>query len=98
MDDIIKSLYLRLDANTSTLAHSAIGQILVQIIYSFGRLVSKEEIFKSYARLPNISQADESQLFEILEGLVDSDIRNRDGPYYLSPNNKAKLTKNFGTS
>ena len=60
MDEIIKSLYLRLDANSSTLAHSAIGQILVKIIYSFGRQVSKEEIFMSYAKLNNISKTDES--------------------------------------
>lgn len=32
MDEIIKSLYLRLDANTSTLTRSAIGQILVKIL------------------------------------------------------------------
>ena len=65
MDEIIKSLYLRLDANSSTLARSAIGQILVKIIYSCERLVSKEEIFKAYAQLNNISKADENQLFEI---------------------------------
>lgn len=93
MDEIIKSLYLRLDANTSTLARSAIGQILVKIIYSFGRQVSKEDIFKTYAQLNNISKADESQLSEILEELVDKDIRKRDGKYYLSTNKKDRIKK-----
>ena len=95
MDEIIKSLYLRLDANSSTLAHSAIGQILVKIIYSFGRQVSKEEIFMSYAKLNNISKTDESLLLEILEGLVDKDIRKRDGKYYLSTNKKEKIKKSI---
>ena len=93
MDEMIKSLYLRLDANTSTLARSAIGQILVKIIYSFGHQVSKEEIFKTYAQLNNISKADESQLSEILEELVDKDIRKRDGKYYLSTNKKDRIKK-----
>lgn len=93
MNEMIKSLYLRLDANTSTLARSAIGQILVKIIYSFGHQVSKEEIFKAYAQLNNISKADESQLSEILEELVDKDIRKRDGKFYLSTNKKDRIKK-----
>lgn len=92
MDEIIKSLYLRLDANTSTLTRSAIGQILVKIIYSLGRLVSKEEVFKAYAQLNNINKADENQLLEILEELVNKDIRKRDGKYYLSTNKKVSRT------
>lgn len=95
MDEIIKSLYLRLDANTKTLTRSAIGQILVKIIYSLGRLVSKEEIFKAYAQLNNINKADENQLFEILEELVDKDIRKRDGKYYLSTNKKERIKKSL---
>lgn len=95
MDEIIKSLYLRLDANTSTLTRSAIGQILVKIIYSLGRLVSKEEVFKAYAQLNNINKADEKQLLEILEELVNKDIRKRDGKYYLSTNKKEKIKKSL---
>lgn len=95
MDEIIKSLYLRLDANTSTLTRSAIGQILVKIIYSLGRLVSKEEVFKAYAQLNNINKADENQLLEILEELVNKDIRKRDGKYYLSTNKKEKIKKSL---
>lgn len=77
MDEIIKSLYLRLDANTSTLTRSAIGQILVKIIYSFNGLVSKDEIFKTYAQLNNISKTNEKELLEILEELVDKDIKKK---------------------
>ena len=95
MDEIIKSLYLRLDANTSTLTRSAIGQILVKIIYSLGRLVSKEEVFKAYAQLNNINKADENQLLEILEELVNKDIRKRNGKYYLSTNKKEKIKKSL---
>lgn len=95
MDEIIKSLYLRLDANTSTLTRSAIGQILVKIIYSFDRLVSKDEIFKAYAQLNNISKTNEKELQEILEELVDKDIRKRDGKYYLSTNKKDKIQKSL---
>ena len=79
MDEIIKSLYLRLDANTSTLTRSAIGQILVKIIYFLDGLVSKEEIFKAYAQINGIGKADEQQLEEILEELVDKDIKKRSG-------------------
>lgn len=95
MDEIIMSLYLRLDANASTLTRSAIGQILVKIIYSLGGLVSKEEIFEAYAQLNNINKADENQLLEILEELVDKDIRRRDGKYYLSTNKKDRIKKSL---
>ena len=93
MDEIIKSLYLRLDANTSTLTRSAIGQILVKIIYSLDGQVSKEEIFKAYAQINGIGKADEQQLEEILEELVDKDIKKRSGKYYLSSNKKTKISK-----
>lgn len=95
MDEIIRSLYLRLDANSSTLTRSAIGQILVKIIYSSGQLVSKEEVFKAYAKLNNINKADENQLLEILEELVNKDIRKRDGKYYLSTNKKERIKKSL---
>lgn len=95
MDKIITSLYLRLDANTSTLTRSAIGQIIVKIIYSFNRSVSKYEIFKAYAQLNNISKTNEKELLEILEELVDRDIRKRDGKYYLSTNKKDKIQKSL---
>lgn len=93
MDEIIKSLYLRLDANTSTLTRSAIGQILVKIIYSLGGLVSKEDIFKAYAQINGIGKTNEQQLEEILEELVDKDIKKRSGKYYLSSSKKAKIAK-----
>lgn len=95
MDEIIKSLYLRLDATTSTLTRSAIGQILVKIIYTFDRQVSKEEIFNAYAQLNKISKANEKELLEILEELVDKDIKRRDGKYYLSSRKKEKIKKSF---
>lgn len=93
MDEIIKSLYLRLDANTSTLTRSAIGQILVKIIYSLDGLVSKEDIFKAYAQINGIGKPNEQQLEKILEELVDKDIKKRSGKYYLSSNKKAKIAK-----
>lgn len=95
MDEIIKSLYLRLDATTSTLTRSAIGQILVKIIYTFDRQVSKEEIFKAYAQLNNIGKANEKELLEILDQLVDKDIKRRDGKYYLSTSKKEKIKQSF---
>ena len=93
MDEIIKSLYLSLDANTSTLTRSAIGQILVKIIYSLDGLVSKEDIFKAYAQINGIGKTNEQQLEEILEELVDKDIKKRSGKYYLSSSKKAKIAK-----
>lgn len=93
MDEIIKSLYLRLNANTSTLTRSAIGQILVKIIYSLDGLVSKEDIFKAYAQINGIGKTNEQQLEEILEELVDKDIKKRSGKYYLSSSKKAKIAK-----
>lgn len=93
MDTIIKSLYLRLDANTSTLTRSAIGQILVKIIYAQSGHVAKEEIFKAYAQLNNIKKANEQELLEILDDLVDRDIRKRDNKYYLSTSKREKIRK-----
>lgn len=93
MDEIIKSLYLRLDANTSTLTRSAIGQILVKIIYSLDGQVSNEDIFKAYAKINGIGKTNEQQIEEILEELVDKDIKKRSGKYYLSSNKKAKIAK-----
>lgn len=82
-----------MDANTSTLTRSAIGQILVKIIYSLDGLVSKEDIFKAYAQINGIGKTNEQQLEEILEELVDKDIKKRSGKYYLSSSKKAKIAK-----
>ena len=79
MDEIIKSLYLRLDATTSTLTRSAIGQILVKIIYTFDRQVSKEEIFGiTYDEMETspegiIALMPDFDNFEIKTVLTDSD-------------------------
>lgn len=56
-------------------------------------LVSKEDIFKAYAQINGIGKTNEQQLEEILEELVDKDVKKRSGKYYLSSNKKAKISK-----
>lgn len=67
--------------------------LLVKIIYSLDGLVSKEDIFKAYAQINGIGKTNEQQLEEILEELVDKDIKKRSGKYYLSSSKKAKIAK-----
>ena len=62
-------------------------------LYWWFTLVSKEDIFKAYAQINGIGKTNEQQLEEILEELVDKDIKKRSGKYYLSSSKKAKIAK-----
>ena len=82
MDNVLKSLYIRLDANSNNLTSSAIGQILVKIIYSNGGKATKKE------KKTNILE-----VTKILDSLVDVDIKKHDKQYYLSTTKFDKIKK-----
>ena len=93
MDSILKSLYVRLDSNADSLADSAIGQILVKIVYSGNGKITKDKIFSAYADLNNIKKINEPEIEKILNSLVGSEIHKRGNSYYLSTNRYEKIQK-----
>lgn len=93
MDNVLKSLYIRLDANSNNLTSSAIGQILVKIIYSNGGKATKKEIIEKYADICGKKKINVIEVTKILDSLVDVDIKKRDKQYYLSTTKFEKIKK-----
>ena len=93
MDDILKSLYLRLDANANNLTDSAIGKILVKIVYASGNSITKKELFDRYAKLNGQKKANEPELTTILTSLIGVELLKRGSTYYLSQNRVNQIKK-----
>ena len=93
MDNVLKSLYIRLDANSNNLTSSAIGQILVKIIYSNGGKATKKEILDKYADICGNKKTNFLEVTKILDSLVDVDIKKHDKQYYLSTTKFDKIKK-----
>lgn len=93
MDNVLKSLYIRLDANSNNLTSSAIGQILVKIIYSNGGKATKKEILDKYADICGNKKTNILEVTKILDSLVDVDIKKHDKQYYLSTTKFDKIKK-----
>lgn len=94
MDEILKSLYLKLNSNTRTLTKSAISQILVKIIYSENRSMRKIEIVDAYKKLTNRKNIDQNMLGEVLDSLcANSEIQKHGQKYSLSSNKRRKIAQ-----
>lgn len=94
MDEILKSIYLKLNSNTRTLTKSAISQILVKIIYSENRSMRKLEIVDAYKKLTNRKNIDQDMLGEVLDSLcANSEIQKHGPEYSLSSNKRRKIAQ-----
>lgn len=91
MDEILRSLYLRLDTNTKYLAKNAESQLLVKIIYQ-KQNAKFNEIFDSYSEI--IKNANKQRLEELVNDLCKrNEISKNKHGYYISRSKCEKIEK-----
>lgn len=91
MDEILRTLYLRLDTTTNYLAKNAEAQLLVKIIYQKSN-ATFNEILESYQRI--VQNASEQRLKELVDDLLErEEISKRQKKYYISKNKRDKIEK-----
>ncbi|KGN92618.1 hypothetical protein [Porphyromonas gulae] len=91
MDEILRSLYLRLDTNTSYLAKNAESQLLVKILYQNPNTTFKE-IFESYQKI--VKNTTEQRLQELVDDLLRRrEISKQKHRYDISKSKRIKIEK-----
>lgn len=96
MIDTLNSIYLRLDVNMQYLASKAIAQIIVKIVYSNSDgSMTVGEIKKELAKLNEGNRFDDAEIDAIIKDLENSELRQRNGRYYLSTNRREKIRKSL---
>lgn len=99
MDSTLKSIYLRLDTNTSTLTESALGQVFVKIIYNSPYPISRDNIWNAYKQLFKRHVLSSDEVDGILSSLVEhGDIKYDNKQYYLSTNKRTKIQQTIEES
>lgn len=98
MKDALNSIYLRLDVNMQYLASKAIAQIIIKIIYSNGSSMSANDIKSELARINGGSRFSDKEIDDILLSLCASELKKRDGRYYLSTSRKRKIQESLEES
>lgn len=84
MDGTLKSIFVRLNVNMQNLTNKAIAQIIIKIVFMHGDRMSKNEIKEELAKLNECKHIDDKEVEEILFELTNSELRCKDGKYYLS--------------
>lgn len=91
MDDVLKSIYLRLDSTTRSLTKNAISQLLIKIIY-FKEYSSKSDIILEYKNIIHIKQINDDDIDNCLRSLVTNhEIILNKGSYHLSASKRDKI-------
>lgn len=98
MKEALNSIYLRLDVNMQYLASKAIAQIIIKILYSNGSSMSANEIKSELARINGGSRFSDKEIDDILLSLCESELKKRDGRYYLSTSRKRKIRESLEES
>jgi predicted nucleic acid-binding protein len=99
MDNILKSMYIRLDSTTKSLTKNAVSQLIIKILYASQSPLTKEEITTKYKELLNKRRINEEHLLDVLNGLESSNsVRCRKKRYYLTTNKKEKIEKVYQES
>ena len=94
MEELLKSLYIKLDSTAQSLTKDAIGQLLIKIIYSINEgFATKHEILQQYDNVVK-NHAARDMIDNILSKLVENkEVKCHKGKYYLSSAKKSKITK-----
>lgn len=91
MDEILRSLYLRLDTNTSYLAKNAESQLLVKIIYQNPK-TTFHNIFEGYQKI--VKSITQQRLQELIDNLlIRQEISKYKGRYDISRSKRTKIEK-----
>lgn len=96
MDELLKSLYIKLDSTAESLTNDAIGQLLIKIIFTSSAAgCTKNEIIAQYIKLVKQDSSSE-KITTILQKLVSAnEVKNQRGRYYLSSTKKGKIEKSL---
>lgn len=98
MDNTLRTIYLRLDANMQHLTSKAIAQIIVKLIYTKENGMKKSEINDTLAKVNEWRHINSKEVDVILEGLVPQEIKLRNGVYYLSSAKRDSIRKSIEES
>lgn len=91
MDEILKTLYLHLDTNTSYLLKNAECQLLVKLVYKYPK-ASVDEIYKAYKRI--VGYVDQERFDGLVEYLLEhGEIEKKKGRLDLSKGKKKRIEK-----
>ncbi len=99
MDELLKSLYIKLDSTAQSLTKDAIGQMLIKIIYSIqDTRATKTEILRQYNTVVKngVSRDIIEQTLSLL--VRNNEIKYLRGEYYLSTTKKDKISKSLTES
>lgn len=91
MDEILKTLYLHLDSNTSYLLKNAECQLLVKLVYKYPE-ASVDEIYNHYGRIAR--RVDQGRFDDLVQHLLNrGEIEKKKGRLDLSTRMKKKIEK-----
>ena len=99
MEDVLKSLYIKLDTTAQSLTKDAIGQLLIKILYSNVPMgISKREVLSQYKNITKNNPETDGIEF-VLDNLVErNEIKLARGKYHLSTNKRTKIEKSLNQS
>lgn len=99
MEDVLKSLYIKLDTTAQSLTKDAIGQLLIKILYSNVSMgISKREVLSQYKNITKNNPETDGIEF-VLDNLVErNEIKLARGKYHLSTNKRTKIEKSLNQS
>jgi hypothetical protein len=99
MDNILKTMYLRLDSTTKSLTKNAISQLLIKILYASSKSLTENQLISEYKRILNKKKIDENQIKKNIQLLCDDNsIRRQRGSFYLSQNKRDKIDQSYKES
>lgn len=91
MDEILKTLYLHLDSNTSYLLKNAECQLLMKLIYKYPE-TSVDEVCNHYGRIAR--RVDQGRFDDLVQYLLNrGEIEKKKGRLDLSTRMKKKIEK-----
>lgn len=95
MDEILKTLYVKLDSTMQSLSKTAMSQILIKIVYSYSpKHITLNDVIERYKSITSIKKIDKNTLDSLLANLVSCDeIKKAKGLYYISQSKKSKIDK-----
>lgn len=93
MYETLKALSIRLDSPAQSLTKDAIVQLLIKIVYNSENPLSKNQILNEYKKIVKCDDANRTEIVSILDSLKDTELRYRQGHYYLSATKRKAIDK-----
>jgi hypothetical protein len=98
MKDTLKSIYLRLDVDMQNLASKAIAQIIVKIVYSHEKSMSKNDIKEELAKINGGKSFNDVEINNVLDDLANKELSYHSGRYSLSKSKRDRIGQTVAES